>query len=102
MTSEFKEAVKALGAARRKTRRADRAVSAASARLRQTERDYGEACQGTKRAADAVRDAARAALGNPDGIAQIIMQNRGVVIYWDDCITTTWAAHLKRAKGETP
>lgn len=102
MTPEFKEAVKALGAARRKTRRADRAVSAASARLKQAERDYGEAYQGRRKAADTVRDAVRAALGNPDGIAQIVMQNRGVVIYWNDCNTTTWAAHLKRAKRGTP
>jgi Tfp pilus assembly protein PilX len=101
MTPEFKEAVKALSAARRKTRRADEAVSAASARLRQAERDYGDACQETKRATNAVREAVRSVLGDPTGIDQIIMQNRGVVIYWNDCITTTWAAHLKRAKKGT-
>lgn len=100
MTPEFKEAVKALSAARRKELRAYEAVTDATQRLQDAEREHCEAEKTTKIAATAVKVAACKALGVPILLRDVVIQNRGVVIYWGDCITTTWRAHLKRAGQE--
>lgn len=101
MTTEFKEAVKALSAARREARRAATIAAIARGRWRDAEKEQERTRRQAIEAAKTVMEAVVIALGNPTGINQIVAQARGVVIvYWNDCITTTWKAHLKRAGQE--